>query len=149
MLLCQQIYRRCARVALALAVVLIASPALLKAQSDDTVPKAEWFIGYQWWNPGGNLPDSSAPPVAYKAPSSPKGLGTNVSYNFTNNLSLEGNWGGNWNSTYNNNAFTVGPKLTFRGEGVNFFVHTLIGVDRFDSNFNQATTGVAAVLGGG
>jgi outer membrane protein OmpA-like peptidoglycan-associated protein len=149
MLLCQQTYRRCARVALALAVVLIASPALLKAQSDDTVPKAEWFIGYQWWNPGGNLPDNSVPPVAYKAPSSPKGLGTNVSYNFTNNLSLEGNWGGNWNSTYNNNAFTVGPKLTFRGEGVNFFVHTLIGIDRFDSNFNQATTGVAAVLGGG
>jgi len=149
MLLCQKTYRRCASVALVLAIVLIASPALLNAQSDDTVPKAEWFIGYQWWNPGGNIPDNSTPPLALKAPSSPKGLGTNLSYNFTNNLSLEGNWGGNWEHGYLNNAFTVGPKLTYRGEGVNFFVHTLIGVDRFNSNYNQATTGFAAVLGGG
>src|SRR5580658_2492790 len=149
MLLCQQTYRRCASVALVLAIVLIATPTLLNAQSDDTVPKTEWFIGYQWWNPGGNMPDNSTPPLAINAPSSPKGLGTNVSYNFTNNLSLEGNWGGNWTSSTNNNAFTVGPKLTFRGEGVNFFVHTLVGVDRFDSNYNQAVTGVAAVLGGG
>lgn len=146
---CQQTYRRCASVALVLAIVLIASPALLNAQSDDTVPKVEWFIGYQWWNPGGNIPDSSTPPLALKAPSSAKGLGTNVSYNFTNNLSLEGNWGGNWTSSTLNNAFTVGPKLTFRGEGVNFFVHTLLGVDRFNSNFNQGTSGIAAVLGGG
>jgi len=146
---CQQTYRRCASVALVLAIVLIASPALLHAQSDDTVPKVEWFIGYQWWNPGGNIPDNSTPPLALKAPSSPKGLGTNVSYNFTHNLSLEGNWGGNWTSSTLNNAFTVGPKLTFRGEGVNFFVHTLLGVDRFNSNYNQGTTGIAAVLGGG
>jgi hypothetical protein len=153
MSLCNETYRRCASVALVLAIVLIALPGLLNAQttaqSDDTVPKWEWFIGYQWWNPGGNIPDNSTPPLALHAPSSAKGLGTNVSYNFTKNLSLEGNYGGNWNSNYLNNAFSVGPKLTFRGEGVNFFVHTLVGVDRFDSNFNQGTTGVAAILGGG
>ncbi len=154
MSLCQQTYRRCASVALVMAAVLMVSPALLNAQSDDTVPKAELFIGYQWWNPGGNLPNNSTPPVGFTAPSSPIGFGTNLSYNFTNNLSLEGNYGGNWTKSsnsinYNNNAFTVGPKLTYRGEGVNFFVHTLIGVERFDSNYNQNDTGFVAVLGGG
>jgi outer membrane protein OmpA-like peptidoglycan-associated protein len=146
---CQQTYRRCASVALVLAIVLIALPALLNAQSDNTVPKTELFIGYQWWNPGGNVPDNSTPPLALKAPSSAKGFGANVSYNFTNNLSLEGNWGGNWTSGTTNDAFTVGPKLTFRGEGVNFFVHTLLGVDRFNSNYNPGSNGITAVLGGG
>src|SRR6202795_453721 len=152
MSLCIEAYRRCASVALVLAIVLIALPGLLNAQttqSDDTVPKWEWFVGYQWWNPGGNIPDGSTPPLAVRATSSKTGLGTNVSYNFTKNLSLEGNYGGNWSSLYHNNAFSVGPKLTFRGEGVNFFVHTLLGVARLNSNFDQPTTGVAAILGGG
>jgi len=152
---CQETYRRCASGALVLAIVLLALPTLVNAQtlrSDDTVPKWEWFIGYQWVNPGGNIPDGSTPPLAIKAPSSATGAGTNVSYNFTKNLSLEGNYGGNWhggNVSYHYNAFSVGPKLTYRGDGVNFFVHTLFGVQRLNSNFNKGTTGIAAVLGGG
>ena len=152
---CQETYRRCASGALVLAIALLALPTLVNAQtlrSDDTVPKWEWFIGYQWVNPGGNIPDGSTPPLAIKAPSSATGAGTNVSYNFTKNLSLEGNYGGNWhggNVSYHYNAFSVGPKLTYRGDGVNFFVHTLFGVQRLNSNFNKGTTGIAAVLGGG
>jgi len=153
MSLCHENYRRCASVALVLALVLIALPSLLNAQtsqSNDNVPQWEWFIGYQWLNPGGNIPDNSTPPLAIKAPSSARGLGTNVSYNFTKNLSLEGNYGVNWHTSgYLINAFNVGPKLTYRGEGVNFFVHTLLGVQRLNSNYNQSTTGVAALLGGG
>src|ERR1700686_4281594 len=152
---CQETYRRCASGALVLAIVLLALPTLVNAQtlrSDDTVPKWEWFIGYQWVNPGGNIPDGSTPPLAIKAPSSATGAGTNVSYNFTKNMSLEGNYGGNWhggNVSYHYNAFSFGPKLTYRGDGVNFFVHTLFGVQRLNSNFNKGTTGIAAVLGGG
>lgn len=152
---CQETYRRCATGALVLAIALLALPTLVNAQtlrSDDTVPRWEWFIGYQWVNPGGNIPDGSTPPLAIKAPSSATGAGTNVSYNFTKNLSLEGNYGGNWHSGsvgYKYNAFSVGPKLTYRGEGVNFFVHTLLGVQRFNSDFNKGTTGIAAILGGG
>jgi len=152
---CQETYRRCASGALVLAIALLASPTLVNAQtlrSDDTVPKWEWFIGYQWVNPGGDIPNGSTPPLAIKAPSSATGAGTNVSYNFTKNLSLEGNYGGNWHSGnvgYKYNAFSVGPKLTYRGDGVNFFVHTLFGVQRFNSDFNKGTTGIAAILGGG
>ena len=80
----------------------------------------------------------------------PKGFGTNVAYNFTNNLALEANYGFNWNSSYDNvSMFSVGPKLTYRGDGVNYFVHTLIGFERISSQANNASNGVAALLGGG
>src|SRR5260370_15689933 len=104
MSLCHQTYRRCASIALVLALVLIALPALLNAQtapkaspvqsSDDAVPKAELFVGYQWLNLGGNIPDQNTPPNAFTLPLNLQRFGANLSYNFTNNLALEGNYGG-------------------------------------------------------
>jgi|CZKY01.1.fsa_nt_gi hypothetical protein len=152
MSLCQEAYRRCASVAIVLTLVVIALPSLLNAQSDDTVPKVELFVGYQWLNPGGNVPDQTPPPVgplALKLPSMAKGFGTNVAYNFTKNLALEANYGGDWNSGDSINMFSVGPKLTYRGDGVNFFVHTLIGFERLSSQGNDSKNGLAALLGGG
>lgn len=162
MSLCHETYRRCASLALVLALVLIALPTLLNSQtapapkamttqSSDDFPKVELFVGYQWWNPGGNIPDTNTPPNAIKLPSVTQGFGANLSYNFTKMLSLEGNYGGNWGSNryVANSAFAVGPKLTWRGENVNFFLHTLIGVDRFSQRDLDATNGIAAILGGG
>jgi hypothetical protein len=156
-----EVYRRCASVALVLALVLIALPALLNAQTapapkassslGDETPKVEVFVGYQWWNPGGNLPDQNSPPNAIKLPSVNQGFGANLSYNFTKYWALEGNYGGNWGGDLHvaNSAFAVGPKLTWRTEGVNFFAHTLLGFDRFSARNINATNGIAAILGGG
>src|SRR5947209_12159525 len=96
-------YRKCATLALMLALVLVVSPALLNAQtapatktpvaSSDDFPKAELFLGYQWLNPGGNIPDRTPPPagpLAFKLPSISQGFGTNLSYNFTKWWALEG-----------------------------------------------------------
>ena len=95
MSLCYKNYRRYASVALVLAIVTIALPVLLNAQaapapapkaapmSADDFPKVELFLGYQWLNPGGNIPDQSVPPNAFKLPAIAQGFGTNVSYNFT------------------------------------------------------------------
>jgi hypothetical protein len=161
MSLCHKTYRRCASVALVLAIVLVALPALLNAQttpapapkassmSSDDFPKAEFFIGYQWWNPGGNIPDQNVPPNAFKLPSVAQGFGANVSWNFTKFLALEGNYGGDWNRYSSNSAFMGGPKLTYRGDGVNFFVHTLLGISRYSSRGVDAVNGVSALLGGG
>ncbi|MFI5118743.1 MAG: hypothetical protein ACHP8B_18810, partial [Terriglobales bacterium] len=158
MSLCQEAYRRCASVALVLALVVIALPSLLNAQtapkastvqSDDTVPKGEWFVGYQWLNPGGNIPDQSIPPVAVKLPSMAKGFGTSVAYNFTKNLALEASYGGDWSNNVGVNILSAGPKATWRGDGVNFFVHTLIGFEHLSPSQLPASTGVAAILGGG
>jgi len=135
-----------------LALVLIALPSLLNAQtaqSDDAIPKLEWFVGYQWLNPGGNVPDQSTPPLPFKLPSMAKGFGTSLAYNFTKNLALEGNYGVNWNSGDSINTLSVGPKATWRGDGVNFFVHTLLGIERLSSTNNDSHNGLAAILGGG
>jgi hypothetical protein len=109
MSLCHETYRRCASVALVLALVLIALPSMLNAQTappnapsaqpDDSYPKAGVFVGYQWLNPGGNVPDQTPPPTGplpTKLPSMSTGVGFNVSYNFTKNLALEANYGENW-----------------------------------------------------
>jgi len=163
MSLCQRTYRRCASVALVLAIVLIALPCLLNAQtapapkapsaqmSDDT-PKVELFVGYQWLNPGGNIPDQTPPPagpLAFKLPSISQGFGTNLSYNFTKYLALEGNYGGDWNRNASISVASVGPKLTFRSDNVDFFVHTLLGFERFSTRGVDSSNGIAAVLGGG
>ena len=145
MSLCHKTYRRYASIALVLALVLIALPSMLNAQtaapkaptaqSSDDFPKVELFVGYQWLNPGGNIPDQSTPPNAINIPSLARGLGANVSYNFTKSLALEANYGVNWNSgnVVNINMGAVGPKLTWRGENVDFFVHTLFGFEHLRS----------------
>src|ERR1700732_858000 len=153
---CHETYRRCASLALVLALVLIALPSFAQtapkassASSEDDFPKAELFVGYQWLNPGGNIPDRHTPRTAFKLPSIAQGFGSNLSYNFTKNLALEGNYGGDWNKYASISAFAVGPKYTWRGDGVNFFAHTLLGFERLSSRGINSTNGVAAVLGGG
>ncbi len=162
MSLCHPSYRRCASVALALAFVMTAAPSLLHAQTtpapktptpnfDSPVPVVEWFLGYQWVNPGGNIPDVNfSPPLAFHLPAMAKGFGTNVSYNFTSLIALEANYGGNWSKYAYEDAYSIGPKVTFRGEGVNFFAHTLISLNRVaPKNGVNGNNGIGALLGGG
>lgn len=163
---CHERYWNGAKLALALVLSLLAMPALLKAQtmpaptapapkapsmSSDDFPKVELFLGYQWLNPGGNIPDTTvSPPVPYKLPAIAQGFGANGNYNFTSHFSLEANYGGDWNRDASISAFAIGPKLTFRGDGVNFFVHTLLGFERLSSRrLYDPSTNIAAVLGGG
>jgi hypothetical protein len=161
MSLCHETYRRCASVALVLALVLIALPALLNAQTPpapapaapstlgDDVPKAELFIGYQWLNPGGNAPDQSVPPNSVSLPSISQGFGSSVAYNFTKIWALEGDYGLDWNHAANVNSLSIGPKLTWRGDGVNFFVHALLGGERLSPRGITPSYGIATILGGG
>jgi hypothetical protein len=161
MSLCHPTYKRCASVVLVLVMVLIASPSLLMAQtapppkpapvmSDDSVPKWDLFLGYQWLNPGGNVPDSNSPPNSIQMPSLAKGFATSLSYNFTKNFALEGSYGGSSDgSNYSDNFIGAGPKATYRGEGVDFFAHALVGLDRVHDPNATSSNGVGALLGGG
>jgi hypothetical protein len=157
---CHLTYLRCASVALVL-VILIALPSFLTAQttpapkpvpmtSDDAVPKWDLFLGYQWLNPGGSVPDANSPPNSIQMPSLAKGFTTSLSYNFTKMFAVEGNYGGSSDgSNYSVNTVTGGPKVTYRGEGVDFFAHALVGLDRLHAPTAPTTNGVGVILGGG
>ena len=160
MSLYHETYRRCASVALVLALVLIALPSMLNAQtaapnapsvqSDDTYPKAEVFVGYQWLHPGGDVPDQSTPPKAIGLARMAQGFGFGAAYNFTKNLAFEGTYGQNWKDGGGNDIFGgLGPKATWRGENVDLFIHTLIGFDRIRPEGIHHSLGVGALLGGG
>jgi hypothetical protein len=162
MSLCQQNYRRCASVALVLAIALTALPAMLNAQaapapksssmSSDEFPAWEFFVGYQWFNPHGDIPDQTPPPAgpfAFRVPSIWQGIGVSASYNFTKAFSLEGTYSGDWNRTAGFNSVLFGPKATYRGDGVDFFAHGLIGWQYLDSRGLNSSNGVTAMVGGG
>ncbi len=148
-----QTYRRSAGLALVTAIVLIALPGLMKAQVDNQeAPKAELFVGYEWLNPGGDIPDRSVPPNAVHMSAIPQGGGASLAWNFNNYFSVEGNWGinGNGNAPATINTAGIGPRLTYRGaDGINFFAHTLLGFQRLTSTNFGSSNGIAAILGGG
>jgi hypothetical protein len=155
MSLYHETYGRCASVALVLALVLIALPSMLNAQtaapSAETFPKAEVFIGYQYLEPGGIVPDQSTPPNAIHLPSMADGFGFGAAYNFTKYLAFEGSYGENWKDG-RGNVITgaLGPKFTYRrDDGVNFFVHTLLGFERVKPEGIHHSLGVGALLGAG
>ncbi len=145
-------HRRATTFVLALAILLVALPAFMIAQNENP-PKAEFFVGYQWLNPGGNIPrgtDALGNPLAFKLPSIPQGIGASFAYNFTKYWALEADYGGNYNSIAHDTTASIGPKLTFRSEdGINLFVHTLFGVNRLAPKDLATSNGIGAILGGG
>ncbi len=114
---------------------------------EPTVPKVDIFAGYQWLNPGGNVPATST--TAVKLPSLAKGFGTSVTYNFAKNWGLSADFGGNYGSFANESTLSVGPRFMWRSEGMNVFAHTLLSLNILDVTGLPGKNGIGAVLGGG
>ena len=142
-----------------LTMILVGMSSWLAAQDQaETPPKIDLFVGYQWLNPGGQVPESGQPadsPVAVTPPGMGKGLGSAVAYNFSSHWAFEVDFGHNWNDFGYETTVSGGPRLMFRTPGMNYFVHTLLGVNRFDVSTVTAGTsaysdnGMGAILGGG
>jgi hypothetical protein len=142
--------RMCLGLFLTLSVILCSGAAL--AQDQQTPPKADVFAGYQWLNPGGNIPggtDASGNVIPFKLPSMPDGFGLAFGYNFHPNFALEGDFGGNYKSGNDIQTYSVGPRFTWRGEGINLFAHTLLGANHLNTANFGGRTGIGAILGGG
>ncbi len=131
-----------------LAMLLLAVVALAQEQ---TTPKADVFVGYQWLDPRGSVPIAGTSPVqAQNVGGMPKGAGFAFAYNFAKNLALEADAGGNFGKVAQNiETVTVGPRFTWRGEGINYFAHTLFGWNRLNDSFSGPHNRVGAILGGG
>ena len=132
-----------------LSLSLISSPAF--AQSDSN-PKWDLFVGYQWLHPGGNVPTPFGDPnnaTAFRIPDMGKGFGAAFTYNFDPHWGAEFDLGHNWgNSNYETTA-SVGPRFIWRTDSGNYFLHTLVSLNRVNVNGLNANNGVGAVLGGG
>ena len=148
MSVCSRSCRRSAFTALVLSVDVSLFSSFSRAQ-DQPVPKVDIFLGYQWLNPGGNVPLSPSNPISFQLPSIPQGVGASLGYNFTKYWALEGDYGGNWKNPANETTASIGPRLTWRGENISMFAHTLLGLNRLTVKGLDPSTGVGAVLGGG
>ena len=109
----------------------------------ETPPKVDLFVGYQWLNPGGQVPQAGQPaasPVSVTPPGMGKGVGSAVAYNFSSHWAFEADFGHNWSDFGYETTFSAGPRLMFRTPEMNYFLHALLGVNRFDSNSVRAGT---------
>jgi hypothetical protein len=117
---------------------------------DAEIPKYEIFAGYQWLHPGATVP---APFTDFNNPSRlnvrdmPAGFGTAFTYNFSKLVGLEGDFGHNWDNY--ETTLSTGPKLTFRTEEANYFLHTLLSYNRLNVDGLPTGNGIGAILGGG
>ena len=130
----------------------VVSANVVLAQDQQNPPKVDLFAGYQWLNPGGNIPggpNGSGGVLPLKLPSMPDGFGLALGYNFHPNFALEGDFGANYKSGNDFSTYSLGPRATYRGEGINLFVHTLLSANHLNTSSFGARTGIGAILGGG
>ena len=136
-------------VLLMFATVVVSTPVF--AQSDSN-PKWDLFVGYQWLHPGITVPapfGNAFNPTPFKVPDMAKGFGSALTYNFDRHFGLEFDLGHNWgNSNYETTA-SVGPRLMFRTDGANYFLHALASYNRLAVSGLDSHNGIGAVLGGG
>ncbi|HVO61993.1 MAG TPA: OmpA family protein [Terriglobales bacterium] len=125
-------------------------PGLCQAQ-DETVPKADLFAGYQWLSPKGTVPVAGTfnPIQGQSLQDLSEGFGLAFGYNFHPNFALEGDYGGDWKNGFNINTYSAGPRFTLRTENMNYFVHTLVGLNQLNTPNIGNHKGVGAILGGG
>jgi hypothetical protein len=121
------------------------------AQSDAN-PKWDLFVGYQWLHPGGTVPapftDFNNPTEA-KVPDMAPGFGSSLTYNFDPHWGLEADLGHNWCCGDYETTGSIGPRFIWRTDSANYFIHTMISLNRVGIAGLNAGNGIGAVLGGG
>jgi outer membrane protein OmpA-like peptidoglycan-associated protein len=134
-----------------LAVLVVLTATITAPAQEETPPKADVFVGYQWLNPGGNLPVPGTSPVqSTPVPTAPRGFGGAIAYNFTRAFALEGDSGVDFGKNgLNVETLSAGPRLMWRSPETNFFIHTLLGWNRMNSSETGPSNRIGAILGVG
>jgi len=125
------------------------------AQNDST-PKIDVFVGYQWMHPGATVPFGSDPtnPTAFKLPDMAKGIGSAVTYNFDPHVGLEADFGYSRNTPSSASEWTAsaGPRFMMRTENAAFFAHAMFSYNRvtYDNGVSiSGNNGIGVIVGGG
>ena len=136
-------------VLLMFATIPVSTPVFAQSESN---PKWDLFVGYQWLHPGITVPapfGSPFNPTPFKVPDMAKGFGSALTYNFDPHFGLEFDLGHNWGDGNYETTASVGPRLMFRTDGANYFLHALGGYNRLAVSGLNPHNGIGAVLGGG
>lgn len=136
--------------ALWLTLGIIAFSTCAFAQNDST-PKYDVFLGYQWLHPGARIglgdPNN---PTPYKLPDMATGFGGAFAYNFDPHWAGELDFGHNWGNSNYESTISGGPRFMFRSEDSNFFLHALLSYNRLKvQNLSTGQNGIGVILGGG
>lgn len=130
--------------------LLISTFALAQGDSN---PKWDVFVGYQWLHPGITVPapgGSPASPTPFDVPDMAPGFGTALTYNFDAHWGGEFDFGHNWSNSNHETTASVGPRLMFRTDYANYFLHGLVSYNRLSVNgLNTGQNGIGMILGGG
>ena len=132
-----------------LVVSLISIPAFAQGDSN---PKYDVFVGYQWLHPGGTVPAPGGDPnnpTPFKVPDIANGLGGAFTYNFDSHWGAEFDIGHNWGGSGYETTFSTGPRFIVRTDYANYFLHTLVSLNRVSVNGLDINNGIGAILGGG
>ncbi len=131
--------------------VSLACVSVSALAQDETVPKFDIFGGYQYLSPQGDtpVPGTSNPVQALTLTDMRKGFGLAGAYNYNRYLALEGDYGGNWKNGFSVNTFSIGPRLMYRSDSANFFVHALVSDNLLNMPTFGRNNGLGAILGGG
>jgi len=135
----------CGRVLFALAISVLLLSSVAPAQEAPT-PKFDVFGGSSWEDPSASL-------AGQKLRSASAGGAGTFTYNFTNIFGLSVDGAGH--SDGNNEIYTVmaGPRLMWRQEHFQPYLHTLLGLNHLKSDGifagDPSRNGIGALLGGG
>jgi outer membrane protein OmpA-like peptidoglycan-associated protein len=131
---------------------MIAFSTSASAQND-TVPKYDVYLGYQWMHPGATVPapfGNPNNPTPYEVPDMSTGFGGAFTYNFDRHWGAEFDLGHSWGNSNYESTFSAGPRFMWRTEGSNMFLHALLSYNRFSvKGLPNGTDGIGAILGGG
>jgi hypothetical protein len=123
----------------------------LFAQSDSN-PKWDLFAGYQWLHPGGTVPTAFGDynnPTGMNVPDMSAGFGSALTYNFDPHWGLEADFGHNWGSGNYELTGSLGPRFIWRTDTANYFLHTMLSLNRVSVSGLNVGNGIGAILGGG
>ncbi len=146
---CLEKVRIIAGLLIVLSASLVASPAY--AQSD-TNPKWDLFVGYEWLHPGGWTPTpfgDANNPVAFKVPDMSKGFGAAFTYNLDPHFGVEFDLGHNWGDSNYETTVSAGPRVMWRTDNANFFLHATLGLNRLNVSGLNGSNGIGGLFGGG
>src|SRR5436305_9444231 len=78
-----------------------------------------------------------------------KGVGDSASYKFSKISVLSVDCGGNLHDIGHETTVSIGPRVMWRGDGLNLFAHTMLGLNQLKAGSLDSRNSLGAVLGGG